>query len=494
MQRAYDFQAWCGTDMALSSYWDDRGLNNWVLVQNGAIAQMSLESAPGLNYGVPFGNYYGNPGGALYMQDDGNLVLYENGTPLFATNTSGHGCGNGCFAQFQGDGNLVLYENGGAFWQSGTGAGEIPYYGQHLEFSYGQPNVRVTSSANSIVWSSCMSGGDQNTIQGVLNTGPGAHAILCRGSQFYLGDTVYFRAPAQAISTEGYPGDDSRARLTVEGGASTAIQGSNQNAIAIQNIIVNGNRTGAPINGAALIEIGGFASQQVVSGVQAYDPRGWSTLHIAEGDVAGGQFCTGAQISNNTIGPAGYGYWEGNWADGISLGCANSVVSGNLIQDVSDGGIVVFGAPGSQIVGNTIVTTWNTLNGGINMVDYAPWNGNYNGTLVAYNTVTAAGGFIKIGIAIGPQTWGINAPAVYGGTVYGNVLNGGNMGYGLSGSQFYNFTILETNFSAGYRGNTGNCGPGFPAPQAYVFGEGISNSNLQPGFASARNANSLCIN
>ena len=60
--------------------------------------------------------------------------------------------------------------------------------------------------------------------------------------------------------------------------------------------------------------------------------------------------------------------------------------------------------------------------GGINLVDYAPWSGNFNGTVVennqifggfatsALNSTTEEGKntedtFIKIGIAMGSRTW-----------------------------------------------------------------------------------------
>jgi hypothetical protein len=51
-------------------------------------------------------------------QLDGNLVLSANGSPLWASNTSGTSAG---LAAMQGDGNLVVYDsNGVARWSSGT--------------------------------------------------------------------------------------------------------------------------------------------------------------------------------------------------------------------------------------------------------------------------------------------------------------------------------------------------------------------------------------
>jgi len=83
--------------------------------------------------------------------------------------------------------------------------------------------------------------------------------------------------------------------------------------------------------------------------VHSYDPRSWSCLHIAEGPFT----CTGVIIQNNDIGPCGSDVFQ-EWADGISLSCANSIIRNNIISDPTDGGIVIFGSPGSLIQNNTI--------------------------------------------------------------------------------------------------------------------------------------------
>jgi len=55
----------------------------------------------------------------LVLQQDGNLVLYSDGQPKFASNTSGTG-GNRVW--LQGDGNFVLYDSTRALWASNTHA------------------------------------------------------------------------------------------------------------------------------------------------------------------------------------------------------------------------------------------------------------------------------------------------------------------------------------------------------------------------------------
>lgn len=81
-------------------------------------------------------------------------------------------------------------------------------------------------------------------------------------------------------------------------------------------------------------------------------------------------------------------YEPGEWADGISLACKNSQVQGNLITDATDGAIVIFGAPGSTVSGNRIVAVSRNLLGGINLVDFMPFSGDYSHVLVSGNTIS----------------------------------------------------------------------------------------------------------
>lgn len=119
--------------------------------------------------------------------------------------------------------------------------------------------------------------------------------------------------------------------------------------------------------GGANIEMGGSNADQLVEFVRSYDPRSWSCLHIAEGTLA----CNNVTVQNNDIGPCGSDVFQ-EWADGISMSCQNSVVRNNMINNptvsdpgrhvnycangkyVQDGGIVLFGAPGTVVEGNTI--------------------------------------------------------------------------------------------------------------------------------------------
>lgn len=62
-----------------------------------------------------------------------------------------------------------------------------------------------------------------------------------------------------------------------------------------------------------------------------------------EGDPVGdSRWCSSMQILNNEVGPSGagpnVGTLDGQWADGISIACKGSTVTGNTITDATDGG------------------------------------------------------------------------------------------------------------------------------------------------------------
>jgi hypothetical protein len=110
------------------------------------------------------------------------------------------------------------------------------------------------------------------------------------------------------------------------------------------------------------------------------------------------QHRTNATVSNNDIATCGdsgtKSAGQGLWADGISFACTNFLVKGNDVSDIfpsqnfpflivfapkitgsTDGGIVIFGAPGTTVTGNTITSSSTYVGfGAINMVD-----GTYDG-------------------------------------------------------------------------------------------------------------------
>ncbi|XP_058109411.1 mannose-specific lectin-like [Magnolia sinica] len=68
------------------------------------------------NY-LEYGSY------SFIIQEDCNLVLYDNGNPIWASNTGG--LASNCHCTMQTDGNLVVYDpNGVAIWASNTSRGD----------------------------------------------------------------------------------------------------------------------------------------------------------------------------------------------------------------------------------------------------------------------------------------------------------------------------------------------------------------------------------
>ena len=189
---------------------------------------------------------------------------------------------------------------------------------------------------------SCIPSGDHTDIQNAL-TDIGSAAVLCPGAVFELGESINFTADSQSIYTEGFPTDSTRALLKVaHQDVVTAIEPQNWSYLTLSHVIIDGNRPEFGVGYGALIEWGSSGTGNVVEWVRAYEPWGWSVIHIGEGDDLQ---CDGAVIRYNEFGPSGRA--EYGLGDGISLACRNSVVEHNTIVDVTDGGIVVFQAPGS---------------------------------------------------------------------------------------------------------------------------------------------------
>lgn len=316
----------------------------------------------------------------------------------------------------------------------------------------------------------CLNGGTDTTIRNALGTTPNAEAVLCQGSVFSIYSTIYFTANGQKIYTEGLPDLTSQALLEASSSSvTTVISGRDRSNVELRNVIIDGKAAlygfQRGLNVEAMINLGGNATNQVIDSVEAFDTRTWSSIHTFEGSptFSGGVWsggCTNATVTNNWIANAGVVDAQGNWADGISHSCRNSLVADNLIQNATDGAIVVFGAPGSVIEDNTIEVTTEAL-GGIHLVALT-YNGDYTGTIVRNNTIRAEAyvplgpdPFLHTGITIGPRTWGDHAcdsVTIKNGTVTGNYFDGPGFGYAIVVDGATNFTVtgntLDPTFGA----------------------------------------------
>ncbi|KAG8939437.1 hypothetical protein FRC04_006584 [Tulasnella sp. 424] len=213
-------------------------------------------------------------------------------------------------------------------------------------------------------------------------------------------------------------------------------------------------------------EIAWLEAEEGCSGnvLKAFDMPG---VRIRNVGFDGGREKYGAEnirVTNNRLGPAGYDEDAedgGHWADGISYAAQNGLVAGNLVEDATDGGIVIFGAPGTLVTSNTIITRTRMGLGAINMVDYGPHDGNYLGTRVINNTIRIEGSYLKIGIGQGPSVWFTppnDKPREYirGAVVKRNLITGpaakdggqGRAGYGFPVSDVEDWICTENEVSS----------------------------------------------
>jgi Right handed beta helix region len=343
-----------------------------------------------------------------------------------------------------------------------------------------------------IVWpAGCIPSGTEADINAALS-GPGSRAVLCPKATFRLSHRIVLSSDGQQLFTEGLPTDDSRARIEVtDGSLSTAIFSRASN-ISVHHLIVDGARAryGRDPKGEALIDLGGDVSGISVDHVRAFDPRGWSVLHVFEGR----RDCSGARITYNDIGPSGHPNHE--WADGISFACRSGFIQHNTITDASDGGIVIFGAPGTLVEDNLIVTRSNTLLGGINMVDYGPFDGDYTGTIVRHNRIQAPGGYIKIAIAAGPVVWGErHGRAVRGAEITDNSIVGDNIGFGIAADDVADFTIAGNRAQGRFGGVRGDrCWPDMTLTgSAFIRNPASTSGTFQKEFEAGFLGYAICI-
>jgi len=289
----------------------------------------------------------------------------------------------------------------------------------------------------------CIGSGDQTKINSAL-TETGSVAVLCKNSEFALTAPIVFSADGQQVYTEDLPDGNSRALLKIASpSVVTAVVMIDRSDVVLKNVIVDGSRPQyGHLKGDALILAGGRVSGQIVSGVKAFDTRSWSILHLFEG---GEPHCSGALVENNEFGPAGQS--DGTWADGISMACSNSLIRNNLIVDATDGGIVIFAAPGSLIENNVIRAENRVLLGGINMVDWPVYEGNYTNTRVHQNVIDAAGATIRVALGMGWRVWTCLDPGfpddvtIHGGVVTDNTLQGDYMQYGYTVDGVRDWTV-----------------------------------------------------
>ncbi|KAG9000569.1 hypothetical protein FRB90_011786 [Tulasnella sp. 427] len=300
-----------------------------------------------------------------------------------------------------------------------------------------------------------------NAIQQAIDElGPNATIYLPARTRWPVGCTLHLK-PHQEIATLGYPTDENEmAWLEAQKGCTGhLLKATGAPGVRIRNILFDGGREkyGYAKTNDCIVQLGGQNGfNQVIDRCIIRHPRQWSCLQAFQGGE-------NVRITNNRLGPAGYDEDAedgGHWADGISYAAQNGLVAGNLVVDATDGGIVIFGAPGTLVTSNTIVTRTRMGLGAINMVDYGPHDGNYLGTRVVHNTIRVEGSYLKIGIGQGCSVWFTpphDKPREYirGAIVKRNLVTGpssgtnpGRVGYAFPVSDVEGWTCVENEVAA----------------------------------------------
>ncbi|OXB37448.1 hypothetical protein LQV05_003528 [Cryptococcus neoformans] len=366
----------------------------------------------------------------------------------------------------------------------------------------------------------CLVSGDQDSINNALALGgEGTTVTLCPGSVHRLNSSIIFTAPSQTLTTLGNPKDRNRAMLVVDGeDLACAIRADCKQCshAMIRSLVIDGNRPQLlriP-KGDALIEVGN-AESQTVRDCKLYEPRGWSALHFREGDE---RQCRFGHIVDNEIGPCGEEWddeydsmdetkplWGNPRADGISLACKDSIVERNVVYDATDGAIVLFGSAGSTVKNNHVYARTRVILGGINLVDYEPWDGDYTNVKVHHNHLYALGRYFKVGIVIGPASWSDDTESVvHSASVTDNEFSGGYWGYGIVVASAKNFEVLRNKVIwdgeqgvARFSGVPGSRCPKAPEngkPTAFLINRGSAKGIFQDDFVNGEVQHIICLN
>ncbi|KAI9632329.1 uncharacterized protein MKK02DRAFT_40632 [Dioszegia hungarica] len=362
---------------------------------------------------------------------------------------------------------------------------------------------------------SCLRFADYDSITALFTEGgPGTVVQLCPSKIYRLSGPIVFTAADQEITTFGNPTDDTRAVLRIQASGETAIQGDCRRCkgVKVRNLIIDGYRwklgRSKPDEAAGPLVVLGGNEGQVVENCVLRDPRGFTAIHVREGDKLE---CKGARITGNVIGPVGEEYdskKDGEdpelsplgkpLADGLSIACRDSLVKDNVFIDNTAASIVLYCSPGTVVENNTIYTDKKSAMAGILMVDATPFNADYTGVVVRDNIVHARGAGLRVGIGIGPTVWSDDTETILtGGSVLHNRLEGSHMGYGIAAAGLKGWKILDNVDGASYEGRRGErCFPEAinPDPMAFMYtSKSITESEVQAHFVDADFQYAACL-
>jgi hypothetical protein len=347
--------------------------------------------------------------------------------------------------------------------------------------------------------------------------------VLCQKQVYQIDSTLVYRAPNQKIYTENatYLSEYATIRTTNRA-VLCAIDGSSQDSVVLEKVIVDGNRYRIGANDKVdgekpLVQFGVKSGQKIRNNI-IMSTRSWSTLQSHEG----GGTSTNILIENNLIlgaGPDGRGNGlstdesqtkKGHWGDCISLASRTTMVRNNFLFEPTDLGVAIFSAPGS-IIENNVQASWSRealssfdMVDGILIYESGIYDGKpaypYPGTIIRNNYSDAYGSRICIGFALGQPIWQSNYVKVMTkGTVTGNTMSGGAYGYGIAIHGCVDFTVTGNVSKATHAGKgNGAGGKAPPDPAAFqCYSPRTWNCTLQPEFVKLNDAtfiNLLSVN
>jgi hypothetical protein len=279
-------------------------------------------------------------------------------------------------------------------------------------------------------------------LQAMLDTAAvGTAVYLTQQSVIYLTEPLAIPAGV-TLATYGLPTPHQHAKMArlirASAFASPMVQINRENSPnpsgILKNIWVDGQRSKSStyVYGAINIEIYGGNGAAVEENFIG-NSLGWSNVH-SYGSVDG-RFCAGNTIVNNLITAYPSLHFGGNYTDGLSIGCENTLVKGNEIVDATDVGIVVFtAAPATQkstVTGNTIVSAGNSAFGALAFDPLYgpayPVDPNFTGASLNGNSVwSSPNTHFVIGLAVGSRPWFGTDIRING------VVSTGNIGHGAS--------------------------------------------------------------
>ena len=322
----------------------------------------------------------------------------------------------------------------------------------------------------------CIASGTDVELQAAIDAQ--SEVLLCPRATFLLSAPVHLHA-GSTLATFERPTDPAEMATIKLGGAFTGqtvgIAGVASN-ITIASVRVDGNRhTLGPRDMLQLVYLGPGTNYQVIGNVFT-DTPGWTHLHIIEP-------CDTAAITGNTIETGSLTHDASmHFADGLSISCANSTITDNVVNDISGVGIVYYGGPGTVIRHNTVVEMNTSASSGINVGDAVRLD--HTGVVISENIIRAlAPSYFQVGISAGLRLWPMHPKDIMGVTVSGNVITG-TLRYGLAVDGCLNCTITE-NQILNWQPLVAELGCPASAPYVASATAGHASGDLQSGYVDA---------